>query len=123
MNKCILLGRLTAEPEVRFTQSGKQITDITLAVDDGFGENKKTSFINCTAWEKKAEIIGNSVSKGQKLLVVGRWCQQSWETQEGQKRRKDFLTIEEIEFVEKKKEQTPAESFGQEVDLPEEFNF
>ncbi len=128
MNKVLLVGRLVADPETRYTQSGKCVTEITLAVDRGFGEKKKTSFIPCQAWEKKAETLGNSVTKGQKLLVDGAWCQQSWETQDGQKRRKDYVLIENFEFLERKQAASDSgeidiNSFGKDVFPDEEIPF
>lgn len=117
MNKVILLGRLAADPEVRYTGTGKAVVEFTLAVDRGFGENKKTSFINCIAWEKRAETIGNTLTKGRKVLVEGPWAQQSWETTEGQKRRKEYCLVESFEYADSKKDDVSkgsgAADFGQ----------
>lgn len=128
MNKVILTGRLTADPEVRYTKSGKAVADFTLAVDIGYGENKKTSFIPCNAWEKTAETIGNTLEKGRKIIVDGEWHQQNWETQEGQKRRKDLCLVRTFEYCDSKKESKEsstghadaATAFGGQVFPPEE---
>jgi single-strand DNA-binding protein len=137
MNDLTLSGRLTADPEVRYTQTGKAIAEFTLAVDRGFGENKKTSFIRCTAWEKTAETIGNTVNKGRKILVKGEWDQQRWE-KDGQKHTKDYCLVRTFEYMDSKKDgessgsaskPAPTESgydvgsFGTEVFPEEEIPF
>lgn len=102
MNDITLSGRLTADPEIRYTQTGgKAIAEFTLAVDRGFGDNKKTSFIRCTAWEKTAETIGNTLGKGRKILVKGEWDQQRWE-KDGQKHTKDLCLIRTFEYMDSK---------------------
>ena len=57
INKAIIMGRLTRDPEIRTTSSGKQVTQFTVAVENGYGENKQTAFINCVAWNKQAEFV------------------------------------------------------------------
>jgi single-strand DNA-binding protein len=135
MNIVIIDGRLTYDPEVRYTNTGKAVAEITLAVDVGFGENKKTSFIKCEAWEKKAETIGNTLSKGRKILIKGEWMQQQWE-KDGVKRTKDYCRIDSFEYMDSKKDQDgekPMESnmvggydinnFGTEIITEEEIPF
>lgn len=115
MNNVLITGRLTAAPETKYTKTGKCVVDFTLAVDRGWGENKKTSFINCQVWEKRAEVLANSgIDKGHRLLVEGEWAQQSWETTDGQKRRKDFVNISNFEFLEGKKKDSMPVIPGQE---------
>ena len=69
MNISILMGRLTAEPELRRTQSGKDVLSFCLAVDRGYGEKKETDFINCVAWEGTAKFISQWFRKGSLILV------------------------------------------------------
>lgn len=74
MNKIVLLGRLTKDPEVKVTSTGKTTTSFSLAVDRPFSGKdgqKEVDFINIVAWNKTAEVVGNNVSKGQRLLVEG----------------------------------------------------
>jgi single-strand DNA-binding protein len=127
MNKVIISGRLTADPEVRYTQAGKCVVGFTLAVDRGFGDNKTTSFIPCTAWEKKAELIGNTLTKGRKLLIVGEWSQRSWEDKEGKKRRTDECIVSDFEYGDNKKTDEQindvAGSMGTVVDDDESIPF
>jgi len=137
MNDLTLSGRLTDNPEVRYTQTGKAVAEFTLAVDRGFGENKKTCFIRCTAWKKTAETIGNTLTKGRKILVKGEWDQQRWE-KDGQKHTKDYCLVKTFEYMDSKKDDVAAglttnpapaksgydmSSFGTEVFPEEEIPF
>ena len=115
MNKVILLGRLTADPEIRYTQAGKAVASLTIAVNRGFGSDS-ADFINCVAFEKLAEIIGNNLSKGSQVLVEGRMQNRSYENNQGEKRFITEVVLSNIEFVgSKKKNETNTDSFGAEV--------
>lgn len=91
MNQVQLLGNLARDAELRFTQSGKAVATFTVAatntyVDSTTNETKEqTAFINCVAWGKNGEAVGNC-KKGERLLVNGRIQTRSYETQDGQKR-------------------------------------
>ncbi len=91
MNQVQLLGNLARDAELRFTQSGKAVATFTVAatntyVDSTTNETKEqTAFINCVAWGKLGESIGN-LRKGNRVFVEGRLQTRSYETQEGQKR-------------------------------------
>ena len=87
-NKVILMGNLTADPEVRTTPSGQSVTSFSLAVNRTFrgsdgNRREETSFINCTAWGNTGETIAKYVGKGRQLLVSGRLQQRSWEVNDG----------------------------------------
>lgn len=117
MNQVTLTGRLTADPEVRYTQTGKAVANFTLAVPNGYGEKKETSYIPCNAWEKTAETIGNTLDKGRKILVMGEWRQRSWEAKNGDKRRTDFCLVRSFEYCESRKDDSrggtdAAKAFG-----------
>lgn len=73
MNKVILTGRLTAQPEIRQTQSGTAVCSFTVAVNRKFSDknNRETDFINCTAWAKTAEFISRYFTKGQMICLEG----------------------------------------------------
>jgi single-strand DNA-binding protein len=71
MNKVIMIGRLTKDPEVKKTSSGKSVASFSLAVSDRYNRDK-TDFINCVAWEKTADYLGNYVKKGNLIAVEGR---------------------------------------------------
>ena len=71
LNKVILMGRLTRDPEIKQTQNGKTMLKFTVAVDRGSGDAKQTDFISCVAWEKRAEFIAKYFGKGSMIAVVG----------------------------------------------------
>ena len=125
MNKVILIGRLAADPEVRFTQSGKRTANFKLAVNR-FGGSKEADFIPVVAWEKLAEVIGNNLEKGRKVMIEGRMQVRSYETTDGQKRYVTEVVAQQMEFCDSKKadEEKGAEAnpFGGQV-IPEEPPF
>ena len=104
MNKAILLGRLTKDPEIKYTQSGKAVASFTLAIDRRRGANgeKQADFISCVAWEKTAETIGNYCSRGQQIAVEGRIQSRSYDAQDGSKRYVTEVVVQSMEFCGKK---------------------
>lgn len=106
LNKAILMGRLTKDPELRHTGTGKPVATFTVANDNGHGETKKTDFINCVAWNKTAEFVSKWFSKGQMIVVVGRLSTRSWESQDGRKNYATEVVANEAYFGESKKEET-----------------
>ena len=112
MNKIILLGRLTRDPEVRYTQTGACVAQFTLAVDRPFTNQdgqKEADFITCVAWGKTAETIGNYVHKGQRLLVEGRLQIHNYDANDGSKRWVTEVIADRFEFVERKADAQPAQ--------------
>jgi len=101
MNKVILVGRLTRDPEVRYTQTGKAVASFSVAVDHGFGENKRADFIPIVVWDKLAEVCGNNLTKGRRILVEGRLQISEYE-KDGQKRRSAEVVAQNIEFLDTK---------------------
>lgn len=124
INKVILTGRLTKDIELRHTNSGKAVTTFTIAVDSGYGENKKADFINCVAWEKTAEFIKNWFGKGRMIEIVGRIATRTYEGQDGKKNYVTEVVVNEVYFGDSKKDETPAENKDEftvmpnDVDLP-----
>ena len=90
LNRICLVGRLTADPELRYTGSGVPVANFRLAVDRDFknqqGE-RETDFINIVAWRQRAEFAGNYLHKGRLVSVDGRLQIRNWEAQDGQKRQ------------------------------------
>ena len=86
INQVILMGRLTRDPEMRTTPSGKNVTSFSLAVDRQ-GQDDTADFFDVTAWEKTGELVNQYLSKGRRCLVQGRLRQDSWEDKETGKRR------------------------------------
>ncbi len=101
MNKVIIVGRLTRDPEVRYTQTGKAVASFSVAVDTGYGENKRADFIPVVVWDKLAEVCGNNLTKGRRVLVEGRLQIRDYE-KDGQKRRAADVVAQNIEFLDTK---------------------
>ena len=102
INNCTISGRLTKDVECRMTQSGKSVAAFTLAVDDGFGDNKKTYFFRVNVWGNTADSCGKYLTKGQKATVQGRLQQRKWE-KDGQKHETIEIVASNVEFGEKPK--------------------
>ena len=87
MNKVFLMGRLTADPELRQVQSGVAVTTFTIAVDRRYSKDgqRQTDFIRCTAWRQQAEFICKYFRKGSMILVIGNIQTRSWDGQDGKK--------------------------------------
>ncbi len=95
-----IIGNLTRDPELRFTASGKPVANFGVAVNrlisrPGEERKEEVSFFNCTAWDSLAENVAD-LSKGDRVVVVGRLQQRSWETDEGDKRSTVEITAEEV---------------------------
>ena len=105
-NKVILMGRLTADPEAKQTQSGTAVTSFTLAVDRRYnsGEEKKADFITIVAWKQTAEFICRYFKKGQAMLVCGELQTRSWQDNNGGKRHATEVVASEVSFCEAKRE-------------------
>ena len=96
MNVVILMGRMTRDPELKYTSGGKAYTSFTLAVQK---TKDDAEFIDCIAWEKTAETIAEYFRKGRKILVQGRLNVSSYE-QNGEKRKSTKVVVSSFEFVE-----------------------
>jgi single-strand DNA-binding protein len=100
MNSVNITGRVGGEIEIRYTPSGKAVAQLTLAVDDGFGENKKTAWIGVTLWGATAECASKYVRKGDRLGISGRLSQEEWEDKAtGKKQRKTKVTCENMHLL------------------------
>lgn len=137
MNSVNLIGRLSNSPEIRHTTSNQQVCRFTLAVTRRFKNQAgdyMADFINCVAFGKTAELIGNYVEKGQQLAVDGRIQTGSYTTQDGSKRYTFDVVVENITFINSKKsvsgqvseqvtEQVndPFSDFGEQVSIDDNF--
>ena len=123
MNHVTLMGRLTADPEIRYTQSGKAVASFTLAVDR---RGEGVDFVPIVAWEKLAEIIGNNLTKGRRTLIEGRLQIRSYE-HEGQKRKATEVVATNMYFCDSKSAQAESkadyESMGAQAFPEEEIPF
>lgn len=104
-NKVILMGRLTASPELKQTQGGSSVTSFTIAVDRKYtkGEEKQADFISIVAWRNTAEFICKYFDKGSAILIEGELQTRSWTDQQGQKRYATEVVAHEVAFCESKK--------------------
>jgi single-strand DNA-binding protein len=101
MNHITLIGRLTRDPELRYTPNGVAVTNFDLAVDRP-GEKKETDFIRIIAWQKTAELCANYLKKGRQVAVEGRLQIRSYEAQDGQKRRVAEVVANQVQFLDRK---------------------
>lgn len=111
MNIVCLLGRLTADPELRQTQSGIATTSFSVAVDRSYtpkGQDKQADFINCVAWRQTAEFITRYFHKGQRIALHGSLQTRSYTDREGNKRTVYEVVADRVFFAEGKKPETPA---------------
>lgn len=107
MNKTILMGRLTKDPDTRYTQTtNTQVTSFTLAVNRRFAkeEEQQADFINIVAWNKTAEFVSKYFKKGQQVGVIGRIQTRTWDDDQGQKHYITEVIAEEVYFADSKKE-------------------
>lgn len=109
MNNVNIIGRLGSDPELRYTYSGKAVTEINLAVDDGWGENKKTAWIGVVLWGATAELAGRALKKGDRVGITGRLSQDEWEDkQTGKKQRKTKVKAESMHLLGPKRDDAAA---------------
>ena len=119
MNKIIITGRLTKDPELRYTSNQKVVTSFTLAVDRPFLNQegvREADFIPVVVWGKTAEIINKFCTKGQKLLIEGRVQVRNYEDKSGEKRWVTEVIGDKIEFLERKSAST--DSYANPNDIP-----
>ena len=106
LNKAILMGRLTRDPELRHTQSNMAVCSFRLAIDrDRKGPNgeRQTDFIDCVAWGRQAEFVAQWFTKGAMAIVVGRVQSRQWQDQNGNNRTTVEVNCDEVSFGETKK--------------------
>ncbi|MBR2916979.1 MAG: single-stranded DNA-binding protein [Clostridia bacterium] len=114
INKAILMGRLTRDPELRHTNSGTPVCSFSIAINNGYGENAQTDFINCVAWNKTAEFVSKYFTKGRMIIVIGRISTRSWDGPDGKKNYATEVVANEVAFGESKRDggEPSSQSFG-----------
>lgn len=103
LNKVIIAGRLTADPELKTTPSGLSVTSFTVAVDRRFGKEKQTDFISCVAWRQTAEFVTKYFVKGSAICIVGSIQTRKFTDKNGNNRIAVEVLADEVTFVESKK--------------------
>ena len=103
LNRVILVGRLTRDPELKHTPQGMAVTSFTIANSRTYtqgGEKKEqVSYFDCIAWTKLAELISQYCKKGTQVAVEGRLQQRRWDDSEGNKKSKIEIVVENIQFL------------------------
>ena len=112
MNKIVLIGRMTADPELRYTPSNVPVVQFTLAVTRNFKNQNgeyESDFIRCVGYRKTAELINTYVKKGNRLAVEGRLQTRSYEKDDGTKVNVSEVMIDTVEFIQDAKQQKQEE--------------
>lgn len=122
MNEVILIGHMTKDIDVRQTTSGSTVGRFSLAVDR-FGKDKGEDFINCVAFDQKAEVLQMYTHKGDKIAVIGRIQTGSYKNKDGQKVYTTDVIVDEIEFCESRKEEPKEERPDDISQLEEDLPF
>lgn len=129
MNKVCLIGRLTKDPEIRYTQTNNTLVAcFTIAVNRRFAKEteEQTDFLNIKAWSKVGEFVSKHFTKGKQIGIVGRIQNRSWQDQDGKKKTATEIIAEEVYFVDSKSkgenstnlENTDITDFLESQDLP-----
>ena len=128
MNKVVLMGRLTRDPEVRYTQSTNTlVASFSLAVNRRFakqGEERQADFINVVAWSKTGEFCSKYFKKGQQVGIIGRIQTRNWDDEQGQKHYVTEVVAEEAYFADSKKDGETSNienTFGENIAQNTEF--
>lgn len=136
MNKVSLIGNLTRDPDVRYTQTGKAVATFTVAVNkpgqrqaDGTWKDVPPDFVPVVVWERLAETCGNTLTKGRRVFVDGRLQIRDYDDKDGQKRRIAEVVASTVELIERKGNSQSgsaydhAGTFGSDVIPDEEIPF
>ena len=100
MNKFIATGNITKDAELRYTANDKAYSKFSIANNEGYGDNKKTNFFNCTLWGKSAENLNRFLTKGQKVLITGKVEINDYKDKEGVERKIIDINVDSFGGVE-----------------------
>ena len=117
LNHIVIMGRLTRDPELRYTQSQTPVVSFSVAVDRDFGGRdggeKQTDFIDCVAWRSTAEFVSKYFRKGSMVVVSGRLQIRDWQDRDGNKRRSAEIVADNVYFGEsRRREDDNRDSYG-----------
>ena len=115
LNRVVLMGRLTRDPEIRRTGSGTPVTSFTLAVDRDFKSNgeKEADFIDVVAWRNTAEFVSKYFSKGRMAVVEGRLQIRDWTDKDGNKRRNAEIIVSNVYFGDRRETTKQEQNLNQ----------
>lgn len=126
MNKVILIGNITKDIELRQSNSGKFVVEFSVAINNGKdqqGNELPADFVNCTAWNKTAEILDKYTNKGSKISVEGAIKTQTWVDQQGNNRYKTYVLVDRVELLggrpQQQKPQQVANQYEPQYDEPQ----
>lgn len=125
LNKVVLAGRLTADVELKQTNSGVSVCSFTLAVNrrySGQNSEQQTDFISCTAWRQTAEFISKYFKKGSALCIVGNIQVRNWQDNQGNKRYATEVVVDEALFVDGKNDTQGTETANAGTYIPDAYN-
>lgn len=120
LNTVAIIGRLTADPELRTTATGANVTTFTLACNRDYvkkGEQRQADFIDCVAWNTTAEVVCKYLHKGSQAAVTGSLQTRNFEDRNGNKKKVTEINVASVTFLEKKTETVPEVEFNDE-DIP-----
>lgn len=129
MNKVIAIGRIVKDIELKYTQNNTPVAQFSLAINSGYGENKRTDFIECIVWRNQAENLHKYCSKGSQIAIEGSLRTSSYEDKEGNKKYITRVNVEHVTFLDSKKEETkeqvssnqdPFEDFENEIEITDD---
>ncbi len=132
LNRIILIGRLTRDPELRYTPQGVPVAHFSLAIDRPFTSQsgqRETDFVDCVAWRKLGETVANHLTKGRLAAVEGRLQIRSYEAQDGTRRRVAEVVADNVQFLDRPRDgqgsPRPSEDSpgDEEVSLPDDLPF
>ncbi|MDK2798793.1 MAG: single-strand DNA-binding protein [Clostridiales bacterium] len=114
LNRVILMGRLTRDPELRYTASNIPVCSFTIAVDRNFvrqGEQRQADFIQVVAWRNTAEFVSKYYTKGMQVVVSGRLQTRTWDDQEGKRHYVTEVVVDETYFADSKRDSNNINKF------------
>ena len=122
MNQVVLIGRLCADPELRYTNNGTAVANFTLAVDRRFSKEKQADFINIVVWKAQAENCAKYIAKGSQVAVEGRIQTRKYQDREGNNRTAFEVVANSVQFLSRMRQpgedvdQVAADMFGGQID-------
>ena len=122
MNTVSIMGRVANEIELRKTQAGKSVVNMTVAVDNGWGDSKHTDFFDVVAWNGTAEFISKYFKKGQMIAITGSLQTRQWEDKSGNKRKNTEIIAVQVYFCGSKQESRNQDNISSDDSFPQEDN-